>query len=139
MGANLNYIRSYKGFEVGGRLGWTWAQNDSDSFVGTAFATPVAGTITTSSQLSLEANVAYPTGKLLPYGYAIYEYDIIEAPRGLTNALGPAETSRHGVRLGIGLDAELTKRLTVSVEANTLLAKDNYDQYDVMANLRFLF
>ena len=43
------------------------------------------------------------------------------------------------MRLGIGFDAQITKRLTASVEANTLLAKDNYDQYDVMANLRFQF
>lgn len=139
LGANVNYIRSYKGFDLGGRLGWTWASNDSDSFIDTTAAIPVTGTTTTQGQISLEANVAYAVGKFNPYGYAVYEYDVVKARRGFTTTRGTSETSRHGVRLGIGFDAEITKDLTASLEANTLLAKKNYEQYDVMFNLRFLF
>ena len=81
-------------------------------------------------------------GMVTPYVHLAYEYDLRKAPRGGGVALvgsPTAETDRHALRWGFGLDANLSERLVGTLEFSSVTVKDNYDEVTFLANLNWAF
>lgn len=153
-GADANYVTLIDGWEILGSLGLTFSHVTADEYANAANpATDLGifgGKSSANTRLSLGGQASYPVNIVagqhgigaMPYARAAVEYDIEEVPRGgtapLTNTPSE-EDDPFGLRLAFGADVDIADAAIMSLEFGSVLARDDYTELSLNANVRLPF
>ena len=137
---NLNGLTTYDNWIIGGQIGILYARNEQDAYFETNSATStttlVAEMDTKLAQWNIGADVAYSYGEFEPFARVMYEDDISQTEIGVIGGPQPAFDD-DDVLLGFGMRYFGTNNLTGNLEFNTRLGREDYDEYDISATIRY--
>jgi len=137
---NLNGLTTYDNWIIGGQIGVLWAKNELDAYVETNSATGattlVADFDAKLTQFNIGADVAYSYGEFEPFARVMYENDLSQTEVGVIGGPQPSFDD-DDVMLGFGLRYFGANNLTGNLEFNTRLDRDDYDEYDISATIRY--
>ena len=137
---NLNGLTTYDNWIIGGQIGVLYARNEQDAYFETNSATGVTTAVaemdTKLAQFNIGADVAYSYGEFEPFARVMYENDISQTEIGVIGGPQPAFDD-DDVLLGFGLRYFGVNSLTGNLEFSTRLGREDYDEYDISATLRY--
>ena len=136
---NLNGLTTYDNWIIGGQIGVLWARNELDAYTETSSlgaTTRVAEMDTKLAQWNIGADVAYSYGEFEPFARVMYENDFSQTEIGVIGGPQPSFDD-DDVMLGFGLRYFGANNLTGNLEFNTRLDRDDYDEYDISATIRY--
>jgi len=137
---NLNGLTTYENWIIGGQIGVLYARNEQDAYfetnTTTGVTTAVAEIDTKLAQFNIGADVAYSYGEFEPFARVMYENDISQTEIGVIGGPQPAFDD-DDVLLGFGMRYFGANSLTGNLEFSTRLGREDYDEYDISATLRY--
>jgi len=137
---NLNGLTTYDNWIIGGQIGVLYARNEQDAYVetntATGVTTAVAAMDTKLAQFNIGADVAYSYGEFEPFARVMYENDISQTEIGVIGGPQPAFDD-DDVLLGFGMRYFGANSLTGNLEFSTRLGREDYDEYDISATIRY--
>jgi len=117
-----------------------WARNELDAYTETNSATgattQIADMDVKLAQWNIGADVAYSYGEFEPFARVMYENDFSQTEIGVIGGPQPSFDD-DDVMLGFGLRYFGANNLTGNLEFNTRLDRDDYDEYDISATIRY--
>jgi len=139
---NLNGLTTYGNWIIGGQIGALYATNEQDAYVETnsvtGATTAVAAIETKLAQFNIGADVAYSYGEFEPFARVMYENDVNQTTEVGVLGGGPQPAfDDDDVLLGFGLRYFGANSLTGNLEFSTRLGREDYDEYDISATLRY--
>ncbi|MCK5669296.1 MAG: autotransporter outer membrane beta-barrel domain-containing protein, partial [Gammaproteobacteria bacterium] len=136
---NLNGLTTYDNWIIGGQIGVLWARNELDAYTETSSlgaTTRVAEMDAKLAQWNIGADVAYSYGEFEPFARVMYENDFSQTEIGVIGGPQPSFDD-DDVMLGFGMRYFGANNLTGNLEFNTRLDRDDYDEYDISATIRY--
>ena len=136
---NLNGLTTYDNWIIGGQIGILYARNELDAYIETSSlgaTTLVAEMDTKLAQWNIGADVAYSYGEFEPFARVMYENDFSQTEIGVIGGPQPSFDD-DDVMLGFGMRYFGANNLTGNLEFNTRLGRDDYDEYDISATIRY--
>jgi hypothetical protein len=137
---NLNGLTTYDNWIIGGQIGILYARNEIDAYVETnsttGATTLIADFDAKLTQFNIGADVAYSYGEFEPFARVMYENDLSQTEVGVIGGPQPSFDD-DDVMLGFGLRYFGANNLTGNLEFNTRLGRDDYDEYDISAVIRY--
>ena len=132
---NLNGLTVYGNWIIGGKIGLLYAKDVQDTYV-ESDGTTVAEFESELGQWNIGADVAYSYGEFEPFARVLYENDFSQTEVGVIGGAQPSFDD-DDVLLGFGIRYFGMNNLTGNLEFNTRLGREDYDEYDISATLRY--
>ncbi len=123
---NVNYAKDFDKINVLAAVGYNYSINRADSFLSDQ-GIVLPGSVRANSSMTLGGEVGYQFTGYAPYALAALEIDLARNPRGGGDFLlgAPvAETDESGMRLGFGVDFEVSDNFVGSFELSKVLGKE---------------
>ena len=132
---NLNGLTVYGNWIIGGKIGLLYASDTQDAFI-ESDGTTVAEFESELGQWNIGADVAYSFEQFEPFARVQYENDFSQT---VIEVIGSPQPSLDDddVLLGFGVRYFGMNNLTGNLEFTTRQGREDYDEYDITATLRY--
>ena len=132
---NLNGLTTVGPWILGGQIGLLYAQDEQDAFI-ESDGTAVAEFKSKLGQWNLGGDVAYSFGAWEPFVRATYENDFSLTKVGVIGGPQPAFDD-DDVLVGVGLRYFGEKGLSGNLEYHTRLGREDFEEHNFTATLRY--
>lgn len=132
----LNGLTTHGNWIIGGQIGFLYAQEDIDTYT-ESDGTAIADFQSELGQFNIGGDIAYSYGEFEPFARVMYENDFSQTKVGVAGSPQQPSFDDDDVLLGFGVRYYGDNNLMGHLEFNTRLDREDYDEYNVTATIRY--
>jgi len=133
---NLNGLTIYGNWIIGGQIGLLYAKDEQDAYI-ESNGIRVADFESELGQWNVGGDVAYSFNEFEPFARVLYSNDYSQTKVGVTGSGPQPSFDDDDVLFGAGVRYFGTQGLTGNLEFTTRLDREDYDEYNFTATLRY--